>query len=676
MKQTILITGGNGYIGSNLIKTLSNNHNIINFSKSLNKNPKITSFQGDITKAEDLKPLENQNINGIIHLAAVSRVGDGEKDPLACLKTNLIGTLNILEFARKQNTWVIFGGTGESTSNIYGLSKHMADKLCKYYSNKYNLRIISLEFASVYGSYDRPNKLIPTLIRKALANADIILTNTKKSFDFIYIDDLIEGICSALELIKTQESYSKFQICSGESLNLKELTQLIINKTKSKSRVIIESKIEEENPKFNKTPYLNSLNFKPKTNLKKGIEKTIEKYKMKRLSDAAYQLEGQKMFQILAKAKELERQGREIIHFEIGDPDFNTPENIKNSVSQALENNDTHYAVSSGLRDLKIAAADVTEKRSRGFRPDLNQILVTPGANVQIYYAIACSVNPGEEIIIPDPSFVSYKSIINFLGMKPIGIPLKEENNFRLNPDDVEKAITDKTRMIIINSPHNPTGAVMTEGEIKKIYDLAEKHDLYLLSDEIYARMIYKDSETSFSTPSKYDQCKERVILVNGFSKSYAMTGWRLGVMIAPSDLVEKMGLLLETTTSCVSPFLQRAGIEALKGDQQPINQMVEEFRKRRDLIVEGLNSLPKITCLKPGGAFYVFANIKETGMKSQEFSDLLLEKAGVATCPGNFFGKYGEGYVRFCYANSIENIKKGIEKIRSVLESVTTHLI
>jgi len=391
---------------------------------------------------------------------------------------------------------------------------------------------------------------------------------------------------------------------------------------------------------------------------------------MRRLSDAAYRIEGQKMFQILARAQELEREGKNIIHFEIGDPDFNTPKNIVNACSDSLEKGETHYTNSSGLWELKKVAAEVTE-RSRGFKPDLNQLLITPGANVQIYYAIACAVNPGEEVIIPDPSFVSYNSIIRFLGCVPVKVSLKEENEFRMSPEDIEKAITPKTRMIIINSPHNPSGAVMTEEELTKIYEIAKKHDVYLLSDEIYARMIYEDSETKFFTPSKFDECKERVIVVNGFSKSYAMTGWRIGVVTGPADLIEKMGLLLETTTSCVAPFVQRAAIEALIGSQEPINNMVQEFRKRRDFIVEELNKLPNVHCVKPRGAFYVMLNIKETGMTSEEFTFLMLEKAGVATCPGVYFGASGEGYVRFCYANSIENIKKGVERVKKVLEEL-----
>jgi aspartate aminotransferase len=390
---------------------------------------------------------------------------------------------------------------------------------------------------------------------------------------------------------------------------------------------------------------------------------------MKCISYAADRLEGQKMFQVLAKAQELERQGKTIIHFEIGDPNFDTPENIVDAACKALRQGDTHYTNSSGILDFKKVAAEVTE-RSRGFKPDLDQILVTAGGNVQIYYAVACAVNPGEEIIIPDPSFVSYNSIIKFVGAKPVKIPLYEKNEFRLSPDDVEDAITDKTRMIIINSPQNPTGSVMTEEEIRRIYEIAEKHDVYLMSDEVYTRMIYEDSDTKFSSPSKYDSCKERTLVVHAFSKSYAMTGWRLGAVTGPAEIISKMGLLLETTSSCVSPFIQRAGIEALIGSQEPINRMMDEFRKRRDLMVGELNKLPGIKCLKPKGAFYVFPNIKETDLTSQEFADLMLEKAGVALCPGNYFGENGEGYVRLCYANSIANIKEGVQKMSEVLRN------
>jgi len=390
---------------------------------------------------------------------------------------------------------------------------------------------------------------------------------------------------------------------------------------------------------------------------------------MKKFSDAAEKLRGQEMFQILAKAQELERTGKKILHFELGDPDFSTPSNIVEATFNSLRKGETHYSSSQGLFELRTVVANAMESGVRGFRPDLNQILVTPGANIQLFYAIACTTNPGEEVIVPEPGFASYYSIMEFLGVIPVKVPILEKNGFRLNAQDVEKAITDKTRMIIINSPSNPTGSVMKEEEIREIYKVAEKKDIWLLSDEVYRRITYYDDNTGFFSPSVIDKCKERTIIVNGFSKSYAMTGWRLGVVIAPEELVKKMNLLLETTSSCVSPFIQRAGIEALSGDQEAVNKMVKEYKHRRDIIVEGLNSLPGISCLKPSGAFYVFPNINKTGMTSKEFADFMLVEAGVAVAPGSIFGEHGEGYVRMAYANSIENINEAIIKMNDALK-------
>tara|TARA_Y100000031_G_C8221207_1_gene386024 strand:- start:327 stop:1514 length:1188 start_codon:yes stop_codon:yes gene_type:complete len=389
---------------------------------------------------------------------------------------------------------------------------------------------------------------------------------------------------------------------------------------------------------------------------------------MKRLSDAAYRLEGQEMFQILAKAQGLEREGKDILHFELGDPDFDTPSYIVDAACSSLRKGDTHYVNSSGLLELRTAVADKMEKH-RGFRPDANQLLVTAGANTQIYYALQCAINPGEEVIVPDPAFVSYFSIMNLLDIKAKKVPLSEDNEFRLNPDDVEAAITSNTKMIIINSPSNPTGALMTNDEMRRIYEIAKEKDLWLLSDEIYARMNYRDKRESFFSPTECDQGKERTILVHAFSKSYAMTGWRLGVCMGPSDLIAKMGLCLETISSCVPPFIQKAGIEALKGSQSEILGMREEYRKRRDVIVDGLNSLPGVSCLNPKGAFYAFPNIQGTGKSSREFADFMLDEAGVALTPGTIFGEQGEGYVRLSYCCSVDNIKRGIERMKGALD-------
>lgn len=385
---------------------------------------------------------------------------------------------------------------------------------------------------------------------------------------------------------------------------------------------------------------------------------------MKGLSEVTSRIDGQPMFKYLDRARELEAKGRHLIHMELGEPDFDTPKNVTLAAIKALANGDTHYESSFGMLDFREAIREATE-RSRGFKPDLNQVLVTPGANIAIYYAIFCLVDPGYEVIVPDPGFPTYYSNIKMCGAVPVRVPLKEENEFRMNPDDIEAAITDKTRLIIINSPQNPTGSVMTTEEIKQIYEIAKKHDIYIYSDEIYARMNY--DPVGFSSPSIYDHCKEHVILSNGFSKAFAMTGWRLGTVIAPPDVVERMAALLQTTSSCVSPFLQRAGIEAIKGSQEAVNQMMEEYKFRRDMLVNGLNKVKGVSCLSPGGAFYVFPNIKGTGKSSDEVVELLMN-AGVVTLPGHCFGEYGEGYLRLCYANSRENIQIAIDRIQKAL--------
>jgi aspartate aminotransferase len=388
-----------------------------------------------------------------------------------------------------------------------------------------------------------------------------------------------------------------------------------------------------------------------------------------RLSDAAMDLEGQPMFKVLAKVQEMERTGKDIIHFEIGDPDFNTPDNIVDAACASLKNGETHYTSSLGIYDFREIVRKTT-LNTRGFQPSIDQILVAPGANIIIYYAVRCLVNPGDEVIVPNPGFPTYYSVIKFCNALPVPVPLKEENEFRMNPDDVRKKITDKTRLIIMNSPQNPTGSLMTPKEVEDMADIAEEYDIYLYSDEVYVRMIF-DENVPFSSPSKKDMCKKRTIVANGFSKAFAMTGWRLGVAIAPEDIIEKMGLLLQTTSSCVSPFIQKAGIEAIGGDQSQVKAMMREYKERRDLIVDGLNSIKGIRCLKPGGAFYVFPNITGTGMKSDEFADFSLEKAGVSLLPGTNFGSYGEGYVRLCYATSKEKIRVGLDRLHRALEKI-----
>ena len=389
---------------------------------------------------------------------------------------------------------------------------------------------------------------------------------------------------------------------------------------------------------------------------------------MKKLSELSKRIDGQPMFKLLDKVKKLEHEGRDIIHFEIGDPDFETPENIVDAGIDAIKNGFTHYTSSFGLKEFRQKICETTE-RSRGFKPNLNQVLVTPGANIAIFYAISCIVDPGEEVIVPDPGFPTYYSIIKMCNVVPVRVPLLESNKFRMNPKDIENSITEKTRMIVINSPQNPTGSVMTEEEIKMTYDIAKKYDLFVYSDEIYTRMIYKDSV--FSSPSIFDKCLERTIISNGFSKAFAMTGWRLGAVIGPPNVIEKMRLLLETTSSCVPPFIQKAGIEAIEGEQTSQKNMYVEYEKRRDLIVNGINSIPELTCVAPGGAFYVFVNIKKTGMTSETFCEYVLEDSGVAMLPGTSFGQFGEGFIRICYAVGQNEIKDALERIKKSISKL-----
>jgi len=386
------------------------------------------------------------------------------------------------------------------------------------------------------------------------------------------------------------------------------------------------------------------------------------------LSDSAYLLKGQPMFKIQSKIKALERDGKKIVHFEIGDPDFPTPTNIIDAATKALKEGYTHYSESMGDYDFREVIAE-NNLITRGFKPEINQILVTPGANIMIYYAVRCLVNPGDEVIVQDPCFPTYLSVFNFCGVKPVFVPLYEKNEFRLDPDDLEKRITEKTRLIIINSPHNPTGAVMLPEDLEAVGKIALKYKIYLYCDEIYSRLNY--GETPFYSPCILDKCKDYIIVANGFSKAFAMTGWRLGVGIGPTALMEKMGLLLQTTSSCVPSFIQKAGVEAIIGSQVDVQTMIETYKRRRDILVHGLNDIENIQCLKPEGAFYVFPNIKETGLTSNEFASQLLENAGVGVCSGTDFGESGEGFIRLCYATSEDDIHEGLRRIRKFVESL-----
>jgi aspartate aminotransferase len=297
----------------------------------------------------------------------------------------------------------------------------------------------------------------------------------------------------------------------------------------------------------------------------------------------------------------------------------------------------------------------------------VDQVLILPGCKPGIFFTMTALLDPGDEVVYPDPAFPTYGSLIKYIGAKGRPIPCLEENGFRMNPGHVRERITRDTKLIIINSPQNPTGSVITPEEIAEIAEIAEEYDAYLLTDEIYSKMVYDDAV--FSSPAKRDECKERTILLDGLSKSHAMTGWRLGYAVGPKALIEKMGILSINAISCTTAFVQKAAVEALRGDQSFVKEMMVQFTIRRKAIVDGLNSIDGFTCLSPGGAFYVFPNIKGTGMTSQELADHLLYKAGVAVLPGTAFGENGEGYLRFSYACSVEKIGQAVERIRDSLK-------
>jgi aspartate/methionine/tyrosine aminotransferase len=369
-------------------------------------------------------------------------------------------------------------------------------------------------------------------------------------------------------------------------------------------------------------------------------------------------------FEVLARAKAMEATGREVIHLEIGEPDFDTPGNIIDAAVDALRGGFTHYGPSAGLLDVRKTFAEFIST-DRGVEVGPENIVITPGAKPILFFSILALVDEGDEVIYPNPGFPIYESVISFVGAKPVPIPLREEKEFSFDLEELRGLVNEKTKLMIINSPQNPTGGVLTSDDMKGIAELAEKYDSWILSDEVYSKMIYEGKHVSIYD---YPEVKDRVILLEGHSKTYAMTGWRLGYGTMPVQLAEQIAKLQTNSNSCTASFTQMAGREALSGPQDESRKMMAEFKARRDLIVDGLNAIPGFTCLKPKGSFYVFPNITGTGMKSKQLEEHLLDKAGVAGLSGTSFGKYGEGYLRFSYANSQENLRKALEKIQKAL--------
>jgi aspartate/methionine/tyrosine aminotransferase len=367
-------------------------------------------------------------------------------------------------------------------------------------------------------------------------------------------------------------------------------------------------------------------------------------------------------FEVLAQARMLEAQGRDIIHLEIGEPDFDTPPNIVDAAVQAMRDGHTHYTPASGILEVREAVARSVSESSGVETSPLNVVL-TPGSKNIIHFALLSLVSPGDEVLVPDPGYPNYASLTNFVGAVPVPVPMREERGFRLDVEELRQLVTDRTRMIIINTPANPTGGCLEASDVVAISELAMERDLVVVSDEIYWRLIYEGDHVS---PYSIPGMAERTILLDGLSKAWAMCGWRLGMGVMPVELARRMDTLMINTSSCAASFTQLAAVEALTSplSDAAVDAMREEFRTRRDLLVDGLNRIPGVSCHKPAGAFYVFPNITGTGCDERELAHSLLHDAGVALLPGTAFGAHGAGYLRLSYANSVPNLERALERI------------
>jgi aspartate/methionine/tyrosine aminotransferase len=379
-------------------------------------------------------------------------------------------------------------------------------------------------------------------------------------------------------------------------------------------------------------------------------------------------LEHEGPYIVMGRAQALEAAGREIIHLEIGQPDFETFPHISKAGMKAIEDGQTRYNPTAGLPRLRQVVAEDAGKR-RGLRFTPEQVVVGPGGKPGLFFTVLALVEPGDEVIYPDPGFPSYEATIRVAGGRPVPVPLKEENDFSFDLRAFDDLINDRTRVIILNSPGNPTGGVMPIEDLRRIAEKAQKHGCWVVSDEIYARLAYDD--IAVPTIAELPGMSERTIIVDGFSKTYCMTGWRLGYAIMPETLAERVGLLITHSIGCTATFTQIAGIEALTGPQDMVDRAVAEYQRRRDRLVAGLNAIPGVTCRVPQGAFYVFPNIKSFGLRSSEIAQRLLDEAGVAALAGTDFGPSGEGYLRLCYATSIENIDRALDKMHGFFRAL-----
>jgi len=379
-----------------------------------------------------------------------------------------------------------------------------------------------------------------------------------------------------------------------------------------------------------------------------------------RLAERMSRLGTETAFEVLVRARALEAQGKEIIHLEIGEPDFSTPPNIVEAAARALRDGWTHYGPSAGLPQLREAVAEYTTAYA-GFPVDPSEVVITPGGKPIMFFVILALAQRGDEVLYPNPGFPIYESMINFVGAKAVPYGLREDLDFGVDVEEIMDKITDHTRLLILNSPQNPTGGVISRESLQALADKLVGREIAVLSDEIYHRLIYEGEHSSIA---QLPGMKDWTIILNGFSKTYAMTGWRMGWGVMRPDLAKWVGQLMTNCNSCTASFSQMAGVEALRGDQSSVGVMREEFRRRRGVIVEGLNGIPGFSCRQPHGAFYVFPNIKETKWNSGKLADAILKEAGVACLAGTAFGAWGEGYLRFSFANSVENIRKALDWI------------
>ena len=391
------------------------------------------------------------------------------------------------------------------------------------------------------------------------------------------------------------------------------------------------------------------------------MERAISAQHELQLASRMSRLGTETAFEVLNKARALERQGRSIVHLEIGEPDFDTPGNVVEAAVDALHKGWTHYGPSAGLPELRQAIAEYVS-RTRGVKVTSDEVVVVPGGKPIIFFSILSLVDEGDEVIYPNPGFPIYESMINYVGGRAVPIALREERDFALDVNELESLTSNRTKLIIINSPQNPTGGVLPRRDIERVASVLGDRNIMVLSDEIYSRLLF-DGEQHFSIMS-IPGMQERTILLDGFSKTYAMTGWRMGYGVMRPDLAQHMTRLMTNSNSCTASFTQVAGIEAIRGDQSSVDRMRDEFQRRRDMFVAGLNKIKGFSCRMPKGAFYVFPNTTGTGWKSKPLADALLEQAGVAALSGTSFGAFGEGYLRFSVANSLENLREALHRI------------